>query len=552
MRKTRILFCSEATFLNTGYATYTREILKYLYSTGKYEIAELAAYGMDKDPRSKAPWKFFGVMPDPSNQELTNLYKSNPKSQFGGFAFERVCLEFLPDIVCDIRDFWMTDFVHNSPFRKFFKWALMPTVDAYPQAKEWINMYSAADACLSYSDWSGEVLKKQSRNKINYIGTASPSADLSYKPIENKESLRESLGIDPNTKIIGTVMRNQRRKLYPDLFSAFRKFLYSSNNPNEYKLYCHTSYPDAGWDLPEILSEHSLHSYVLFTYVCLETGRFFASHFHGAVTRSPFTGKFSAKLANVKNGLSYPDLAKIMNCFDLYVQYANSEGFGLPQVEAASCGIPVMSIDYSAMSSVIKKLNGYAIPYKSLYKEMETGCERAVPDNDAAAQMFSEFFSKPLAMRKKEGFEMRQNFLKKFQWEISGKVWESYFDSVETLSLEKSWKSPVDIQKPERNIPEELNNAPYPDVVNWLFDKALCKPQDKYNYEYDNILNNLIYGFSTSPIIGSFFNEDDSVVSLSKKIENQPFTIQYAHEQLVNKRNNINLWETKRAEVFNL
>ena len=45
MRKKRILFCSEATFLNTGYATYTREILNYLHSTGKYEIAEMDSYG---------------------------------------------------------------------------------------------------------------------------------------------------------------------------------------------------------------------------------------------------------------------------------------------------------------------------------------------------------------------------------------------------------------------------------------------------------------------------------------------------------------------------
>ena len=45
MRKKRILFCSEATFLNTGYATYTREILTYLHSTGKYALADMAAYG---------------------------------------------------------------------------------------------------------------------------------------------------------------------------------------------------------------------------------------------------------------------------------------------------------------------------------------------------------------------------------------------------------------------------------------------------------------------------------------------------------------------------
>ena len=64
MRKKRILFCTEATFLNTGYATYTREILNYLTSTNKYELAELAAYATPNDSRaSNIPWKFFGVMP---------------------------------------------------------------------------------------------------------------------------------------------------------------------------------------------------------------------------------------------------------------------------------------------------------------------------------------------------------------------------------------------------------------------------------------------------------------------------------------------------------
>ena len=75
MRKKRILFCSEATFLNTGYATYTREILNYLYSTGKYEIAEMAAYGEKNDPRAaNIPWKYYGVMPN-QNSEPKKLSK---------------------------------------------------------------------------------------------------------------------------------------------------------------------------------------------------------------------------------------------------------------------------------------------------------------------------------------------------------------------------------------------------------------------------------------------------------------------------------------------
>ena len=69
MRKKRILFCSEATFLNTGYATYTREILNYLHSTGKYELAEMAAYGERNDPRATdIPWKYYGVVPNQNSE----------------------------------------------------------------------------------------------------------------------------------------------------------------------------------------------------------------------------------------------------------------------------------------------------------------------------------------------------------------------------------------------------------------------------------------------------------------------------------------------------
>ena len=49
--KKRILFIGEASFLNTGFSTYYRELLPRLAATGKYEIAELGSYAQQSDTR---------------------------------------------------------------------------------------------------------------------------------------------------------------------------------------------------------------------------------------------------------------------------------------------------------------------------------------------------------------------------------------------------------------------------------------------------------------------------------------------------------------------
>jgi glycosyltransferase involved in cell wall biosynthesis len=550
MRKPRILFCSEATFLNTGYATYTREILNYLYSTGKYEIAEMASYGERNDPRAKnIPWKFYGVIPDSScSEEEKNQYNQNPTAQFGELMFEPVCLDFLPDFVCDIRDFWMLDFAERSPFRNYFKWCIMPTVDARPQARQWVATYESADACLTYSEWAGEVLKQQSGDKINYIGISPPSAHGAYQPIENKTALRASFGIDPDAKIIGTVMRNQRRKLYPDLFQAFRMLLDSVEDNSKYYLYCHTSYPDLGWDIPELLQQYKLSSKVYFTYICGQTGKPFPSLFKGAVIQSPYTGQFGASLSNVKNGVEYEDLSKIINLFDLYVQYANCEGFGLPQVEAAACGIPVMATDYSAMESVVRNLGGTPLTPKALYKELETGCFRAVPDNILAAQKFKEFFEQPISIRKRLGFDTRQAFLKHYQWDMSGKAWENYFDSIEISDSFDNWRQNPRIKEPQPKPNEIPQNVTHQNLAKWLISEVLCEPERLNSYLESRLIRDLLYRSSTAVTGGMYFNE--SSASFDGRSTRNNFDFDIAYDQMVALCHRRNFWENKRLEML--
>lgn len=552
MRKKRILFCSEATFLNTGYATYTREILNYLHSTGKYEIAEMASYGQRNDPRAaNIPWKYYGVAPNTecepkASEEEIRLYQSSGVFQFGEWIFEHVCLDFLPDVVCDIRDFWMLEFAERSPFRPYFKWCVMPTVDARPQARQWVATYSSADACLTYSDWAGEVLLDQTGGNINYLGSAPPSAHAAYKPVENKNLHKLTMGIDPEYKIIGTVMRNQRRKLYPDLFAAFRKFLDQSEN-KKYYLYCHTSYPDLGWDIPELLQEYGLASHVLFTYICPETKEIFPSLFHGAVAQSPFTGRWGSTLSNVKNGASYEQLSSIINTFDLYTQYANCEGFGLPYVEAAACGVPVCGTDYSAMESEIRKLEGYPIAPAALYKELETGCMRAVPDNDLAAFYFLAFFSKTDEERQAEGKKTRANFEKHFQWYMSGKKWEDYVDSIELLPIEQTWASQAKLHRPadKPDIKQSINTN---QLSKWLIVNVLGDSSKLDTFLEARMTRDLLYRSATSSTGGMYFNESSAAFEgINHRVE---FNFDIAYEQMKNMCERRNHWEQKRVETM--
>tara|TARA_Y100001963_G_scaffold159549_1_gene263707 strand:+ start:6168 stop:7832 length:1665 start_codon:yes stop_codon:yes gene_type:complete len=464
-KKHKILLCNEASFLFSGYGKYGKEVMSRLYDTGKYELAEFATYGRTNDPRDRGiPWTYYANAPSEKDPRLQE-YNNNPSNQFGEWRFERVLLDFKPDIVFDIRDFWMLGYQSWSPLRDYYHWAIMPTVDSAPQRPDWIDVFASADGVFTYSDWSGNVLKKESGGAISPVGTASPGVDIEvFKPVANKSAHKEQSGLLGDIKIIGTVMRNQKRKLFPDLFQAFRKFLDQCEQQGKTELakktflYLHTSYPDVGWDIPILLKEFGLGNKVLFTYLCKQTGQCFPSFFQGASMVSPFTKQHTAVFPSVVQGISEQQLRNIMCLFDVYVQYSICEGFGMPQVEAAACGVPVMSVDYSAMEDVVRNLNGQPIKVKRLFRELETGAYRAMPDNDDLAQSLLAFFSSPEPIRQRKGFKAREAAVNNYTWDHTAKAWENYFDSVELRKLQGQWNSSPRFVNEKAEVPENIMN----------------------------------------------------------------------------------------------
>jgi glycosyltransferase involved in cell wall biosynthesis len=416
----------------------------------------------------------------------------------------------------------------------------MPTVDAAPQNTEWLDTFGQCDALLTYSDWAVDVLKKQGGHHMKVHGSAPASAQEDFK-ILDKSECRKALGISDDAKIVGTVMRNQRRKLFPDLFESFSKYLKKSGDTNAY-LYCHTSYPDNGWPLAELIVQHGIASRTLLTYHCEACGSVFASFFSNPIRNCSKCGNFSAKSSSVNHGIDVPTLANVYNCMDLYIQCANSEGFGLPTIEAAACGVPVMATDYSAMSSEVRKVGGIMIPPLNTYKEMETGCRRACPDTDFIAEKIGEVLSQPEAKRRSMGFKTRQLFEENFSWDKTAKVWEGVIDSLKDTPSQLHWDSPSRASQPipPDKIPEFQNNKQF---LDWMFANYLRMPEKIGTHPANCLLRDFNNGMFRNNPGGFFYSESSAIAKTEYRPLNKDNVIQMIHGKLMEK----NFWEDVRT-----
>jgi len=447
-QKLKILMCSEASFINSGFGNYTRELLTRLHKTNKYDIAEFASYGMVNDPRDKdIHWKYYANAVKENDPRMQD-YSSRSDNQFGRWRFDKVLLDFRPNVVIDIRDYWMNYYQAQSSLRPYFNWVLMPTVDSAPQQEPWIDTFLHADAIFTYSDWGAKVLADQSNGKINYIATASPGVNLSeFKPKPDREKIKQKYGLPSDSFIIGSVMRNQKRKLIPELFSAFRQLLdelENDGNPLADKtyLYLHTSYPDAGWDIPELLRQNRLLNKVYFSYHCSRCQNTESQVYTHPVKICKNCMELSSRFSSVTNGVSNETLSDIYNMFDIYVQYAICEGFGMPQVEAGACGVPIATVNYSAMEDVVHKLNAHPIKIKSYFKELETKAIRVYPDNNDLNKFILKFMRLSKNRQEEKRKETRLLTEKYYNWDNIAKIWENFLDSESLFKAKRNWSDP--------------------------------------------------------------------------------------------------------------
>lgn len=542
LSKKRIMMVTEASFLNTGFATYSRQLLNRLYKTGKYEIAELACYAAASDPRSNStPWLLFPNMPN--NENEAKEYEHNLANHYGAYKFEGACLSFKPDIVFSILDPWMNSYQVYSPFRKYYNLVHMQTVDAVPLLEEWVSDYMQTDAMLSYTSWGGDEIKKATNNRINYVGAAPGGADDAFRPVMDKAAHKAQNGIDPNAFIIGMVARNQIRKLFPQLMKDFRSLLNSLDEKQASRtfLYLHTAYPDLGWDIPRLLNQHQLGHKVLFTYKCKGCKHSFTSLYKDARINCPRCMQSNSSLSHSMDGVSTEELCKIYNLFDMYVQYSNAEGLGIPVIEAAYCGVPVAVVNYSGMCDFVNKLGARPIEPKDYTIDVVTGRQMAVPCSNDFACHAKELMARPASLREAEGLQLRNKAIHHFNWDNALALWEKAFDS---LPNKNNWNAPANIH----NIPKEIpGNLPPEQMVRWSFTHIAGRTELMNTFMFLSYIRDLNWGVRYHAGHGLYCT-DMSVMGLRAQLKE--FKLEDFVNEMMAMGHNKNGWERERINAM--
>jgi len=188
----------------------------------------------------------------------------------------------------------------------------------------------------------------------------------------------------------------------------------------------------------------------------------------------------------------------------------NCEGLGMPAIEAASCGIPIASVDYSAMTEVCRNVGGTLIPVERFFRETETNADRAYPDNNFTVQLLVDFFNKPSEKRTELGKTTREKCISTYTWDKVYEVWDEIFSGID-ITKKVSWDDketfttnhqgmsvPPNLGPREFveyictnviNEPYLINTAPVQNIIKDLSGKMLAKGGSVKQFWYPEAIN---------------------------------------------------------------
>ena len=132
MKKKTVLIHSNFCKAFTGFGKNKKNIMRYLFDTGKYNLVELAnGIEWDAPQLQQVPWKCKGsLLPSNYLQGLTP--EKQREEGYGLTLVDKAIKEFKPDVYIGIEDIWAFNNFHLKPWWNKVNTMVWTTLDSLP------------------------------------------------------------------------------------------------------------------------------------------------------------------------------------------------------------------------------------------------------------------------------------------------------------------------------------------------------------------------------------------------------------------------------------
>jgi glycosyltransferase involved in cell wall biosynthesis len=522
--KKKILFHSNYSRAFTGFGKNAKNILRYLFETGKYEIVE-AANGMpfQSEDTKRQPWKSYGTMPPPEKIEKLKAKDPNIERSLGygaGMIDELINLE-KPDIYVGTEDIWGFLGYWDKPWWNKINSMIWTTLDSLPILPDAVN---AAPKIKNYYVWASFAERGMKQLGYDHVKTLRGCLDTSkfFKLKEEERShLRSKFNLS-DSYVVGFVFRNQLRKSVPNLLDGFNLFRIENPKANA-KLLLHTHWSE-GWDIPRLLREKGIpNEFVYTTYFCHACSEYEVKPFTKQNIPCKFCGTPNSQVTtNVTAGVSDKQLNEIYNLMDVYCHPFTSGGQEIPIQEAKLVELITLVTNYSCGEDTCTEESG-GLPLDWVeYREPGTQFIKASTLPLSICERLTEVYFIHPDKKTRIGAQARNWTIENFSIQSIGAQLEKIFDAMpsidySSISLEEK------LPNPEYKFPQIEDNEEF--IID-IYENILNEKIDKNHSTCIEYCNQLKFGISKEQI----FNH---LIEQAKQKLNKPLSIDF--EDLLDK-----------------
>ena len=459
-RKKKVLFMSDYCGAKTGFGGFMREILFYLYKTGKYELY-LYGQGMTwtNPDFARWPWKVYGTLPD-SQHERNNLAKERDAVQrlwsYGEPQLDRIIKEVKPDIFIGCQDSWGVDFAKDKAWWEHISKMVQVTIDSRPLLRTAVELARQTEHFYCWADFATKEFHKIGQDHVKTLrGSVNTNV---FKKLDNdkKRELRIKHKIPLDAFCVGMLSRNQLRKSFPALLLGYKEF--KKQNPHIKNTRCllFTSFSEGhGWDLQEEIKKAEVNpDEVLACYKDRATGDYEVRPFKGEGLTNPASGvKRSLVTVHPHNGLTDEQVCEWYNLLDVYVHAFTSGGQERSIQEAKLCELVTLVTNYSCGEDACQpEAASLPLDYNEYVELTGTAFEKAWTRSISIARQLKKFHELPRNKKEEWGRKGRQWVFDNFSIEVIGKQYEEIFDAMPLTDYDFDFK--YEPKNPAAEIPE--------------------------------------------------------------------------------------------------